>query len=420
MNHMDRNAVLLDSLPNHLRGRDLNLHEIHGRANFRKVLLGWLREAPEYYYSGLNLAEGIARQVGKPPLVAISQDQLDQIVAEAAIDLFWIAERAKSSRFADKLNKAKAAWKADPVNSPGPDEDFGVTIEVNNPTLVTITGTGSDDGDQLAWEAALTLAETYRAALAVEAERRKYADRYERDLARAAKIKAVISGKSATPVRLPSGHVITPDGLPAKAKRKRSGRRSTSRTVTPPSSFSNETTETLPRRWRNLSFEQKCGLMAQSIESEGRGLSITINLAPEVVKAAQAAKKGLASHLRERFAKVLKRSFGHVPDFIIVAEQRLREKPHLHGVVDLEDTPENRKAVRHAGEVLSGLPLDGPGRARIVDTQQLVNGGFWPGGYTKKSRHSTRKRMKIDRVMAHTRTLGQRARLYHAKLNGCA
>ena len=224
---------LSSGLPAHLRGRELALHKIHGRAKFREVLSGWLREARDYYYSALDVAEGIARQAGKPPLVTISQDQLDYKVAEAAIELFWIAERAKPSRFRDKLNKAKTAWNADPVNNPGPAEEFGVTVEVDNPALVSITGTGSDDGDRLAWVAALKLANAYRAALEFEAKRQKDSDWYERHLERLGKIEAVNSCKSATPVRLPNGHVITPDGLPAKAKRKRSGKRSTSRTVTP-------------------------------------------------------------------------------------------------------------------------------------------------------------------------------------------
>ncbi|MCR9129614.1 MAG: hypothetical protein NXI12_08840 [Alphaproteobacteria bacterium] len=410
---MSHVAGLSSGLPAHLRGRDLHLHEIHGRAQFRKVLRGWLRDARGYYYGALDVAEGIARQAGKPPLVTISQDQLDHKVAEAAIEAFWIAERARPSRFRDRLNKAKTAWKADPVNNPGPDEEFGVTVEVDNPALVSVTGTGSDDGDRLAWVAALKLADAYRAALEFEAKRQKDRDWNERHLERLEKIKAVNSGKSATPVRLPSGHVIWPDGIPAKAKRKRSRKRSTSRTVTSPSSSSTDTTDTPPRQWRDLSLEQKCGLMAQSIESEGRGLSITIKLDQKVVKAAHSAKKGPVSHLRERFARVIDRSLGRVPDFVIVAEQGLGQEPHLHGVIDLEDTPENRKAVRHAGEVLSGLPLYGPGRARIVDIQRLENGGFWPGDYTKKFRRSTRRQMKIDRVMAHTQNLGRRAKARH-------
>ena len=400
----------ISDLPTHLRGRELCLRRIDGRPALRNLFRQWLREDPDYYYSALYMAERIYRQSGKSPLITISLDQLDAKVAEAAIEILWLAERAKSSRFRDQVNKARAAWEEDRVKNPGPDKNFGLAPEIDNPSIIKVLGTGSAQGDETAWLAALKLSEAYSAALEVETRLQKDRGWYERHLKRIERLNDVIDGKSATPIRLPSGQVITSDGMPAKRKRKSVGKCSSNRTVCPPSSSSPETTNTLPRQWRTLSLEQKCGLMAQSIESEGRGLSITINLAPEVVRSAQAATKGPVSHLRERFAKVLKRSLGHVPDFVIVAEQGYGQKPHLHGVIDLEDTPENRKAIRHAGEVLSGLALDGPGRARIVDIQPLANGGFWPGDYTKKFRHSTRRQMRVERVMAHTRSLGQRAR----------
>ena len=415
MTDLDRDEDWPNELPSHLRGQQLALHNIHSRAAQRRELRRWLREAPGYYYGAIDAAEGIARRLGKPPLVTINQDQLDQKVAEAAIEIYWIGERAKSSRLRNRVNNAKVAWKADPISNPGPDENFGIEPGLDTPSVVSVTGVGSAQGDELAWVAALKLANAYRLAVSEEEKAAKARDQHEDHLERVEKMDAVIDGKSAMRVRGPRGRYVKPVGIQAKAKRAVRSSGQSGRSVSPPSSSSaSATTDTLPRRWRDLSLEQKCGLMALSIESEGRGLSITINLAPEVVQAAQAKKKGPVSHLRQRFAQVLKRSFGYMPDFMIVAEQRLHENPHLHGVIDLEDTPENRKVVRHAGEVLSGLPLDGPGRARIVDIQQLENGGFWPGGYTKKSRRSTRKQMKLKRVLAHTEALGQKARAAHA------
>ncbi|XBQ15418.1 MAG: hypothetical protein ABL308_10665 [Oceanicaulis sp.] len=414
MYDMNKIAVLRDRLPDHLLGKRLVLRSINSPTALRRDFRRWLREAPDYYYSGLNLAEGIARQVGKPQLVTITQDKLDEKVAEAALEMVRIAEAATRSYSTDKLNKAKAAWKADPVNNPGPDEDFGITVETDNPALVSITGTGSDDGDQAAWVAALTLADAYHAARLYPKELKRERDAYERHLRHKAEVEAVVSGKLAS-CRTRYGTTITSDGLPPKAKRSRrkSGRKA--RTVTPPSSSSASPITTLPRRWRDLSVPQRCGLMAQTIEAEGRGLSITIDLS-EARLARCPSDRGKASYLQKALSEYLNTALGHTPDFLIVLEQGLGQKPHLHGVIDLEDTPGNRKAVRHAGEVLSGLPLDGPGRARIVDIQPLTNGAFWPGGYTEKYRRTTMKQMKLKQPYAHTRTLGQRAMAAHSAL----
>ena len=153
--------------------------------------------------------------------------------------------------------------------------------------------------------------------------------------------------------------------------------------------------------------------MAQVVESEGHGLSVSINLSPEVVEDARSAKKGLASHLRERLTSLLKRRLRYAPEVLIILEQGFHQEPHLHGVIAIDNTPDNREAVRRAGEVLSGKPLDGSNRGRIVDIQTLRNGDFWPGQYTSKFRRTTKRALGVKHVMAHSRGLAAKARLRH-------
>lgn len=402
-------TATLTSPPWDLIAQDHSLWSISSRTSLRRVLRRWLQERRSVFYSHIVLGSQIDALVGKPLAIRVSDAQLDRIVTEAAIQLSWMMQRTKRSRFDDRLAKAKAAWKADPDGNPGPDERFGIAIEVYDPRSVIVEGTGSSEGDDLARIAALKLAETYELALAFEKERAQNRIDHERDCVCYEILETVMRGKSATPLITRRGRILAVTGQPAKARRTVRPDARAKGIVSPPPHSATASTPTSNRRWRDLSLETKAGLMASAIEREGRGLSFTIKLSDETVMAAQKARKGCASHLRERFAKLLKRKLGETPEMLIILEQGLYQRPHLHGVVDLPDTEANRRAVRSAGEVLSSLKLNGSSRPRIVDIQPLRNGAFWPGDYTAKYRRTTKRQLAVKRVMAHTTGLRNRA-----------
>lgn len=400
-------------VPRHLSGRNLALHTIKSEASLRRVLEKWLREAPDHYYSHHRALEKVRAANSQPQAISVDGKTLDRLVANAAVEMIQIKQQNSPARFRDALAKARANWERDPDNHPGPDDDFGLVVPVVDLQQVKVTGTGSVAGDELAWVSALKLADAYVAAFKEERATAKDRQKWERHLKRQAHLKALIDGRSATPFRDQDGNVFTWEDLHGSRPKPKQKRARIRATVTPPSAHSSPSPSTPLPRWRDLSLEQKAGLMAQVIENDGHGLSVTINLSPKVVEDARSAKKGLASHLRDRFTSLLRRRLGYTPEVLIILEQGHGQKPHLHGVIGLEDTPHNRETVRRAGEVLSGEPLDGLDRGRIVDIKPLKNGAFWPGDYTQKFRHSTKRAFGTKRVMVHTRSLASRARLRH-------
>lgn len=159
-------------------------------------------------------------------------------------------------------------------------------------------------------------------------------------------------------------------------------------------------------RWPGSSDQDKTRAMVRDIHEQGRGIAITCRLSDEVVDAARSSKKGLPSHLLERLTKLLKQRFKQPVDIVIVLEQGLGEGPHLHGVVDVADTQENRHLVREALTVLGACPQIGL-MERQVHVSDLYEPDGW-GRYPFKWRSTSKSNLKVDRTMAASKNLRKR------------
>jgi hypothetical protein len=85
---------------------------------------------------------------------------------------------------------------------------------------------------------------------------------------------------------------------------------------------------------------------------ERAGAVMSINIADNVIAAAQRDRRGFAAHMRERLKRELSitatRTGFDAPEFFFVVEASQLGRPHLHGGITLPTNEGHRKAIRRA------------------------------------------------------------------------
>ena len=148
-------------------------------------------------------------------------------------------------------------------------------------------------------------------------------------------------------------------------------------------------------------------MMARAVHEGGKGLAISVNLTNEMVKSAAGRSRTLAQQLQDRISKLLKRRFGHRPDFFIVLEQGLREAPHFHGVIDLPSDKATLEQVKSALMALGGTKLDVTTLKRKVNIQSLYTPARW-GEYPFKRQATSRHNLGTTQLLTATNSLRKR------------
>lgn len=381
--------------------------------DLRRFLKRLVRDDPDRYLQRIERSSTVALRAGRPFNCTSDSEALAEAIAQAAAEMIRARDVSSQTLRRARFYDNRKDWREGDPAAPGPDTWHGVRDWPEDESFkVQVSGLGSQRANEIATVSAILLTDDYLDHRKALRRLSKEREQEERDCARMADA----SGKSAT--RKPFAATKT-SAVRARTNKYGggTGRATSGACVVTPSKSSNAS-ETLSQfsNWKTASEDQRAAAMARVIYEGGQGLSVTIDLSPEVVEQAKASRKSTMSHLRERFTKLLKRRLDHVPDMVLVGEQGFAQDPHIHGVIDLPDTPEAREAVRSAGLELSGMEKSGKASARVVDIQKLYDPEYWIGGYASKYRHSTRKRFGAKRVVVATQSLSRRARTRHAAL----
>jgi hypothetical protein len=375
--------------------------------DLRRLLKRWVLDDPDRYLKRIANSQRVAERAGRAFECDRDERVLAEAIALAAAKMIRIRDITSQSLRRDRYYKNRKRWREGDQSVPGPDEWYGVRDWPHDTSYkVEVSGLRSERANEMATVSAIFLADDYceyRDELKRSAKER---DQAERDYARLAQLER----KSATVTLRKASHADTGKLHRGKEKARASTFGQTACIVTPSTSVPSSQSLSQFTNWRTASEDQKAAAMARVIYDSGQGLAVTIDLSPEAVEQAKASRKTTMSHLRERFSKLLKRRLGYVPDMVLVGEQGFNQGPHIHGVIDLPDSPTMREAVRSAGVELSGLEKTGKASARIVDIQSLYDPEHWIGSYASKYRHSSRKGFDAKRVIVSTQTLSRRAR----------
>lgn len=340
--------------------------------------------------------------------------ELEEIVVNVAGRFLWDHMAGSNARYVKerkkRLKAIKAAYSGEIDRASLPedwfsDPDFGLGPEPEGPGLQpVVTSTGLVHLDAFIGEQAYRLAVAYQQELDQRRKRdtgRQRLERIHRQLLQKRERAKVVSGFAT----FLSGDEELPQTCNSLCHKgcalqrgcgSACGAGSTSVTgAHKPSSSASR------RRWEGASEKEKAEAMCQAISEGGRGIAITVNLTDEVVINAKTSKKGMAGHLLDRVAKLLKRRFGVPVDVVLVLEQGPEEKAHLHGVVDLKAAPRNK------AEVLAVLNVLGSGSRvlpmkRQVNMKKLYDAPRW-GAYPFKWPASTEYQLGEKRVLAATR-----------------
>jgi hypothetical protein len=161
--------------------------------------------------------------------------------------------------------------------------------------------------------------------------------------------------------------------------------------------------------WNKAQPPSRVIAMARSIHaSEARGIAFTANLTGMSFDMAKLTKRNTGSSLQDRLRRHLKAEFGVCPDFYFILERGLGQLPHLHGAVELEPSPINRRKLRTA---LSKLSRADKRRApeRWVDAEPLKTPARW-AGYALKHPLTSQSKTGVSSIVFATQQLRTKAR----------
>lgn len=380
-------------------------------ADFRRYLTRVLESDAEAFLGHMRFLHLDEYEIARNGRDCVSKSEISAVVGTAT-EMIRRRQQESPQQWRMEVQKTKNRYKRGDPSHPSPDNFFGIGDCPEQTSFAVQVGVSDDPVRNEALTcAAIKLTEDYLAHKKEVRNIGREREKAEKDAFILNAVQGASRGKSAMSVA---------DSI-AKARAKKASRagksHGTSTAATPLRIVTTPKSPTCPKKarsvdqaWKTASEDEKAGWMAGAIHEGEGGLSITINLSPETVADAIRAKKGAMSHLRERLANLLRRRLGFSPDMLLIAEQSFRQGPHIHGVIGLPNTKENRKAIRSAGEVLSGKNLTSPGRARIVDIQALYDPKYWAEDYLSKYREQSKARFKSDRVVVYSRTLGQRGK----------
>lgn len=155
--------------------------------------------------------------------------------------------------------------------------------------------------------------------------------------------------------------------------------------------------------------------MCPCIQASGvQGIAFTANLTLTSFGMAADATRETGSAIQDRLRKHLKREFGTTPELYFVMEHGIGQRPHIHGAIALEPTPENRKRVR---EVLKSLSRAGSRTApeRWADAKPFKTPGRW-GAYAYKHPLTSTSKTGVRSLLRSTRGITDLAKTEWQKM----
>lgn len=155
----------------------------------------------------------------------------------------------------------------------------------------------------------------------------------------------------------------------------------------------------IPAKWRDLTDLERCNVISAAVHAHSSGISFTADIDVSWMASRKAAGKDISAEIQRRLAKAFKDVIGPGVGFAAVIEADKLTKPHIHGVVSLPPTPENRRLVRAALLRFTGEHgLDGKARARRVNTLAYDGRPRW-AKYPFKYHASARETVGTHRVL---------------------
>lgn len=343
-------------------------------ADFRRYLTRVLESDAEAFLGHMRFLHLDEYEIARNARDCVSKSEISAVVGTAT-EMIRRRQQESPQQWRMVVQKTKNRYKRGDPSVPSPDNFFGIGDCPEQTSFVVQVGVSDDPVRNEALTCAvIKLTEDYLAHKKQVRNIGREREKAEKDAFILNAVLGASRGKSAMSVA---------DSI-AKARAKKASRagksHGTSTAATPLRIVTTPKSPTCPKKarsveqvWKTATEDQKAGLMARAIFDDGQGMSVTFKLSDHAVTGAKRAAKGSMSHLRERLITLLRRRLGYSPDVLLVGEQGFTERPHIHGVIDLANTPENRAAIRTAGEVLSGIDMTKPGRARIVDMEPLYD-----------------------------------------------
>lgn len=158
----------------------------------------------------------------------------------------------------------------------------------------------------------------------------------------------------------------------------------------------------IPAKWGDLTDFEKCNVISEAVHAHTSGISITADIDVSWMASRKAAGKDISAEIQQRLAIAFKDVVGPGIAFAAVIEADRLTKPHLHGLVSLPPTLENRRLVRTALLRFTGeYDLDGKARARRVDAIAFDGSPRW-AAYPFKYHASARKTVGTHRVLIYS------------------
>lgn len=129
-----------------------------------------------------------------------------------------------------------------------------------------------------------------------------------------------------------------------------------------------------PALWRDTTDRLRVIFYGRALEAMGECRAFTLNLSPTISATALADPHGFLNHVRRRVARSLDKELGRKVNFFFVVETTPKGRPHLHGVIGINDNECSyaARALRQAAG-----KWEGTCRQRQLDVKLIWNSDGW-------------------------------------------